>query len=271
MEGWIKIHRKIMDWEWKSEPNMIALWIDLLCRANHAPHRWQGVDVDRGQCVVGLKSLSVSTGLSVKSVRTCLDRLKSASQVAIESNNRYSLVSIINYDGYQCSDAEQNEANGTPDGKQAANKGQTNGKQRATNKNDKNEDNEKNEKISIPRPATPSAKRQPLEPVFDIEALRNQFGSRVDNEMIVLQDWLKSSGKKYKDWQAFARNWMRRAMDKAQQPPIGYKKETNIDRAKAVILRDIENEQKRDALFGSDDKCCLPEFRADAGTARRLG
>ena len=32
--GWIKIHRKLLEWEWADDPNMVALWIHLLLNAN---------------------------------------------------------------------------------------------------------------------------------------------------------------------------------------------------------------------------------------------
>lgn len=46
----------------------------------------------------------------------------------------------------------------------------------------------------------------------DLTAIRQQYGSpQVEAELDTCSDWLKSTGRKYKDYPAFFRNWMRRA------------------------------------------------------------
>ena len=104
MQGWICIHRKLLDWEWYSDINTKTLFIHCLLRANHKPKKWQGIDVPAGSFITGRKVLSVETGLSERSVRTCLERLKSTNEITIKSTNKNSLVTLTNWASYQDSE-----------------------------------------------------------------------------------------------------------------------------------------------------------------------
>lgn len=63
----------------------------------------------RGELVTGRTSLSAQTGLSVQSIRTALERLKSTNEITIKSTSKYSIVTIVNYDTYQFNDMEINQ------------------------------------------------------------------------------------------------------------------------------------------------------------------
>jgi len=99
--GWVKIHRSMLNWEWVSEPDTLCLFVHLLLLANHKKSRWRGVEVERGQCIIGRKKLSKATGLSERKIRTSLKRLKSTSEITSRSTNRFTLITICNYDKYQ--------------------------------------------------------------------------------------------------------------------------------------------------------------------------
>ena len=137
MEGWIKVHRNITKWEWYDDSKMVHLFFHLLLSANHKDGNWRGQEVKRGQFITGLHKLNAATGISVRSLRTCLDRLKNTKEVTIKATSKNSVITILNYDFYQGSEFSD---------KQTTNKRQTNDKQTTTNNNDNNEKNEKNEK-----------------------------------------------------------------------------------------------------------------------------
>lgn len=103
MTGWIKLHRKILDWEWYRDGNTFRLFVHLLLNANRSPQRWQGITIEREQLIVGRKSLSEQTGLSERAVRTALNRLKTTNEIIVKTTNRYSIITISNYDAYQSS------------------------------------------------------------------------------------------------------------------------------------------------------------------------
>lgn len=101
MAGWIKVFRSLLDWEWYKKPNMVHLFIHLLLSANHESKKWQGIEIKRGQLVTGRKSLSKATGISERSIRTCLEMLKTTSELTIKTTNKYSIITICKYDDYQ--------------------------------------------------------------------------------------------------------------------------------------------------------------------------
>ena len=72
--------------------------------ANHEENKWQGQIIKRGQFVTGLDSLRDSTGISIQSLRTCINRLKSTGEILNESTNKYRLITIVKYEEYQKDD-----------------------------------------------------------------------------------------------------------------------------------------------------------------------
>lgn len=100
MIGFIKIHRKIQEWEWYNKSEMVHLFIHLLINANRKDGEWQKQPIKRGQLITGLHSLSEKTGISIRTIRTCLSRLKSTSELTIKTTNKFSIITICKYDDY---------------------------------------------------------------------------------------------------------------------------------------------------------------------------
>lgn len=145
MQGWIKLHRRIVDWEWYDDLPTKSLFIHLLILANHEDNMWHGKKIEKGSLVTSVASLSAQTGLSIKQIRTALNHLEKTGEIGKQTTNQNTLIIILNYSRYQEFDTDENSEKG----KQGANKGQARGKQRATNKNDKNDKNVKNDKKEI--------------------------------------------------------------------------------------------------------------------------
>lgn len=133
-QGWIKLHRSILDWEWYDDINTMRLFLHCLFKANHKDKKYRGTVVKRGTFLTGLDLLSKQTGLSVSQLRTAQSKLKSTSELAIKTSSKGTVIEVVNYDKYQ------SMTSGLTDERQ------TNDKPIATNKNDKNDKNEKNDK-----------------------------------------------------------------------------------------------------------------------------
>ena len=137
MEGWIKIHRQILNWEWYKDINVKILFIHLLLTANHQGKNWKGQLVKRGQKLTSLQHLANETGLTLQQTRTALIKLKSTGEITYTTTNKYTLVTITKYDDYQFIDEKiTNKITNNQTNEQ-----QTNNKQITTNKNDKNNKN----------------------------------------------------------------------------------------------------------------------------------
>ena len=100
-DSYIKILRKLKNWEWYKKPNMVHFFIHLLISANYVKGKFQGVDIDRGQVVTGIKKLNADTGISEQSLRTCIKRLKLTGEITTKSTNEFTVITIVKYNDYQ--------------------------------------------------------------------------------------------------------------------------------------------------------------------------
>lgn len=105
--GWISLYRKFVKWQWYKNANIKSVFMHLVLFANHKEENWRGIIVKRGQLITSRETLSDDLGLSIQQIRTCLSKLESTNEIKIETTNRYSLITVINYDKYQKSFTEE--------------------------------------------------------------------------------------------------------------------------------------------------------------------
>lgn len=120
MNGFIKIHRKMQEWEWYQDSETVHLFLHLLLKANFTETKWKGETLKRGQLPVGIAALSEQTGISFKKVRHRLNLLESSGEIVKKRANKYTLITICKYDEYQVED----NCAGQSKGNQRAIKGQ---------------------------------------------------------------------------------------------------------------------------------------------------
>jgi len=101
IDGYIRLHRKMVNWEWFCCDKTFKLFIFCLMMANWEPKKWKGKTIERGQFITSYAKLSEQTGLTIRSVRTCLDNLVLTHELTRQSTNHYTLISILNYNNYQ--------------------------------------------------------------------------------------------------------------------------------------------------------------------------
>lgn len=100
-DGWVKIHRKFQEWEWYDKSEMVHLFLHLLLSANVSDKQWHGMEIRRGQLVTSYESLRERTGLSVRTLRTCLEKLEQTGEITRKATNKFSIVTVCNYESYQ--------------------------------------------------------------------------------------------------------------------------------------------------------------------------
>jgi hypothetical protein len=120
--GYIKIFRSIEDWEWASDPTMYYFWVRLLLMVNWEDRMCQGELVERGSILTSLSKLANDMHLTIKQVRTCLDKLSkgtsNGTQVDIVRAHRGTKVTICNYESYQGEEKSKGTTKGTMKGTQ---------------------------------------------------------------------------------------------------------------------------------------------------------
>jgi len=99
--GWIKIHRKLLEWEWYDEPNTFRLFIHLLIKANHKPKSYRGVTILEGQVMTGQDLLAIQLKLTRSKIRVALNNLKTTNEITIKSSKQGSIIQLVKYKDYQ--------------------------------------------------------------------------------------------------------------------------------------------------------------------------
>lgn len=107
MKGYIKLHRRILDWEWYKDNNTKTIFIHLLLNACYDNCRFMGNAVERGQYMTSLSRLSSDVNIPVRQVRTALKRLAITGEIDMQTTNKYSLITICNYESYQLEESKR--------------------------------------------------------------------------------------------------------------------------------------------------------------------
>lgn len=108
---YIKLSTDICKWEWFTDGNMLKLWIYLLTNAQQFKGtKYKGVEVKKGQVIIGRKTLAKELKMSEQQVRSCLNRLKSTNEITTESTNQFTLITIVKYDKFQSNLTDFNQS-----------------------------------------------------------------------------------------------------------------------------------------------------------------
>ena len=121
MDGWLKLYRSILDSAVFQDADILKVWIWLLCNVAFEHHDTvcygKVIHLKPGQIATGRKKIAQCTDLNENKVYRALTALKSLGNIEIKSTNKYSIITVVNWDKYQ----DEN-------GKRTANEQQNNSK-----------------------------------------------------------------------------------------------------------------------------------------------
>jgi len=176
MDGWIALHRKLLDNPIAERPHYLAVWVTLLLLANHKDkafiYKNKKEVCHRGELVTSRASLSKRTGVSQSTIEDILSFLESEGNIRQRSNSKFRLITVTNFESYQ----------------------------------------EKQQQAIQPADSQPYTNNNVTRKQVDIELVAKQTG--VSKEIAQAEcdkalDWAKSKGKTFKDYNAYVRNWIR--------------------------------------------------------------
>ncbi len=104
--GFIKLHRKMLEWEWYTDNNTKILFLHCLLKANYKDKEWQGRTIKRGSFVTSIRHLSEETGLSIRQTRTALEHLISTHEITHKTTAKYIIITIVSCAEYQNVDTQ---------------------------------------------------------------------------------------------------------------------------------------------------------------------
>lgn len=231
--GYIKLHRKMLDWEWYDDYSTFRLFIHLLLKVNHKDQKWKGQVIKRGSCVTSRAKLAQETGLSEQNIKTALKHLLSTNEITKQGTSKNTIITVLNYDLYQSSNQVDNQQNN----QQVTNDQPTPNQQVTTNKNEKNDKNDKNILSS-----TNSACAREYE-LSLLEIFENEFGrplsaieiesllsmqNRHSQELVLkaLKEAVLNNSKSFRYIEAILENWKSagiRTVDEAQKQIDAFK------------------------------------------------
>jgi len=184
-DGYIRLHRKLLDWEWFTDSAMVHVWTYLLLRVNWTTRRWQGIEIHPGQVVTSRDRIAEACGLTEKQVRRVLDELEKGRMIERKRAGFGQLVTLVNWAEYQ--DGPSDEGRQRADA--GAVSGPFQGRQRAGN--EEGEEGEEvnpsskmeGEKLSVADPEPPKPRkraprvprRPPIALTGTLEERREQF------------------------------------------------------------------------------------------------
>ena len=99
--GWIKLHRKIKEWEWYKDSQVVHLFYHLIVSANDRDKKWKYFNIRRGEFVTSVRNISEETGIPVISVRRKLEILEKSGAILRKTTNKFTLITICKYGSYQ--------------------------------------------------------------------------------------------------------------------------------------------------------------------------
>ena len=116
--GYIKLWRNLLDWKWKRNPEMVAVWMHILLTVNFQ----DGKDgLKAGQVRISRKALAEGTGLSERTLRTCIDRLIEDGSLAKDSSRQGAVYTVINWTERQKQDMDKPSKENEPENRPAEN------------------------------------------------------------------------------------------------------------------------------------------------------
>src|SRR5262249_24104487 len=129
--GQIIIDRGLLDEPLLQSPVMFRAWIWLVAEAAWKPREQEVsngraravVHLERGQLTHSLTYMANAWGVTVKRVRTILDRFENGSWIGTQTGTLQTIITICNYDASQRFTNEAGTQTGTQTGTQRARKG----------------------------------------------------------------------------------------------------------------------------------------------------
>lgn len=110
-EGWIKVHRKILDNPVvMKDADYFIVWMYLLLNASHKDYsvifKGNRITLHAGQLITGRLKISEKTGVESHKVYRIIEALKNEQQIEQQTSSKNSLITILNWEMYQSSEQQ---------------------------------------------------------------------------------------------------------------------------------------------------------------------
>lgn len=108
--GYIKLQRSLKNWEHYDDPYALKLFVHLLLSVAFVGYFDGDMYVDRGQMLIGIRSLAQELNFTYQRTRTLLSTLEATHTLTQKSTRRGTLITIVKWDVFQASVKKINAA-----------------------------------------------------------------------------------------------------------------------------------------------------------------
>ena len=112
-QGYVRLHRRCLDGDWLKNGDLWRFWCYCLLKASHKKWKaivgYQEIELEPGQFLFGRKAASAEMEMSERKIRTCLSTLTNFKNLTIKSTNKYSIITICNWETYQRQENETDQ------------------------------------------------------------------------------------------------------------------------------------------------------------------
>ena len=103
--GWVKLHRGLLEHGIFRDAEVLQVWMYLLLRASYREQKLaigrQVIFLQPGQLLYGRRAVSDKLSMGEGKLRGIMEMLEQSGSIVVESTNRYSVVTIVNWMEYQ--------------------------------------------------------------------------------------------------------------------------------------------------------------------------
>lgn len=215
--GFIKLSRRLTEWEWADDPSMLAVWVHCLLSANWKDYRYHGQTIPRGSFLTSCRAFAERCGLSESTIRRCFDKLESTGEIQRQVTHRGTLVKVHNYAAFQDSENGERRTLDRTNDRTADRTGEQQEKKRRSKERKNNRERVEKEKTT-----TQDQNEQRTAPTLEnIISFVNSEGLNIDSDRFFMY-YERKNWQGVTDWKARAKAWSRRERKKTVEELPAY-------------------------------------------------
>ena len=100
--GWIKLHRKMLEWQWYGDVNTTCVFLHLLLLAAPGEEMEADVPLLPGDVLTSIRDVAEALHITFRGALTAINRLKRTGEIVlVSSSKRGAVYRIVNWQEYQ--------------------------------------------------------------------------------------------------------------------------------------------------------------------------
>lgn len=247
--GYIKLFRKMLDWEWYDDIPVKTLFFHCLLKVNYNDGNFKGKLIKNGSFITSYPKLAQETGLTIDQTRRAINKLKTTGEITHETTRQYSIISVNNWALWQ-SEPQTND--------------QTNTSQTPDKRPDKQQQSKKKKKEKKEKKINISSSSS-----INVQAKSKQVQNEInltEEEEELLKNLSKRNGVKYFDL------WLEKLVKNGHLQKRLQEEKEKAARKRAIearFLEEKEQEEQVPEMSAEEREAFLQKMREKAGVSNR--